>query len=250
MTFSSLTSFSSVRNNKFNVLVPYGVAPTDYVAYIAMNVASWTANTTKDVTGTFTLYADNTLMINDTTRGYVIPTSSGFDGVALATPIVVNFCPSYSYSVWIKITSALSTSVSNGIVGDHLASAGAFYLYFSSSGILTATHGSSPTSDILTYGTNIATLNTWIHIGITYNNTTLLMTMYVNGTAVSSKTKSASWTGFGSSTGGRVTFGYARFPIFYGYTGLIDNMRLYNRELSSTEMYNIYGYESVNPTIQ
>jgi hypothetical protein len=243
-----------VKNNKYSIIsIPFSTPPGDYVAFISMNVSSWTGNVTKDVTGTYTLFADNTGLTNDASRGYVINTGSGNSGVRLESPVQTLFCPSYSYSVWIKITSALSTVVSNGIVGDFLYTGsnngGSFFFYFSSAGVLTATHGLSPTSDTLTYSNAFVTLNTWIQLGVTYNNSTLLMTMYVNGLPIASKTKSASWTGVGGSNGAKISFGYAKFPIVYAYTGHIDNMRLYARELSSTEMYNIYGTESSSPTV-
>jgi hypothetical protein len=242
---------SSGSSNSVTTSSVTGPAPTDYVAYIGMNGSSWTPNTTKDLTNTYTLFADNSTVFNDPTRGYVFNTQQGNGnwGVRLESPSQTLFCPSYSYSVWIKITAALSTTTPNGIVGDYLGSAGSFFLYIDVSGILTATHGSSYNTDILTYNTAFA-LNTWTHIGITYNNTSLLMKMYVNGVSVASKTKSASWTGFGSSTGGRVSFGYSnKLPsVAYGYTGYIDNMRLYNRDVSTSEMSNIYGFETTVPT--
>lgn len=223
--------------------------PTDYVAYISMNVATFIPNTTKDATGTYILFADNIIMLNDPTRGYVLTTVSGAAyGIRLESPIVTNWIPSYSYSIWVNITSALLTTTPNGIIGDYLVSAGSFFLYWTSTGVLTCTHGSSYTADVLS-GPTFSTLNTWNHITITYNNTTLVMTMYLNGAKYISKTKSAAWTGFGSTTGGKMSFGYANLGgVTKQYTGDLDNMRVYGRELSSNEVYNIYSYEKENPT--
>lgn len=255
MAFCSMNSFNRIVHKRKVVTtattIVYGAAPTDYVAYIAVKASFWIANTTKDNTNTYTLFADSISMTNDASRGYVINTGTGNVGTRMESPAQQNFCPSYTYSVWIKITSALSNVNNNGIVGDYLASSSlaSFYLYISPTGVLTVTHGSSYNTDILT-GSTLSALNVWSHIGITYNNTSKLITMYVNGVSVASKTKSTTWTGVGTSNAAKISFGYTPMAglSFTSYTGLIDNMRVYSRDVTATEMLNIYGFESQNPT--
>lgn len=252
-SFNSLNRISvykpKVTNNNSSIV--NADTSIDYVAYISMNTTSWIPNTTRDVTGTYTLFSDNVSMTNDATRGYVINTimGNGNYGIRLESPAVINWIPSYTYSVWVNVTSALATQNHNGIVGDYLGSAGSFFLYWDNNGLLTCTHGPTYYSDLLT-GPTFSTLNVWNHITISYNNSTLLMTMYFNGVSVASKTKSGSWTGFGSSTGGKMCFGFTNMGgVSKSFTGYIDNMRVYGRVLTSTEVSHIYNYEKTYPTL-
>ncbi len=72
--------------------------------------------------------------------------------------------------------------------------------------------------------------NTWTHLAATYNGNTL--SIYVNGVLTSSNTVSGSLaTGSGSlRIGNNAIFGSE------GYSGLIDEVRIYNRALSAAEI--------------
>lgn len=245
-----LSSIKNIKSKKSTiVLASTASTPSDYVAYIAIKSSTWVPNTTKDRTNTYTLSADNVSMTNDATRGYVINTmiSSASYGIRLESPAVINWIPSYTYTIWLNITGAFNNANYNGIIGDYLASAGSFLLTFDNNGNLNCTHGSS-NADMLV-GPQFTLMNTWYHIGITYNNSSLLMTMYVNGVSVASKTKSSAWSGFGSSTGGKMSFGFLNYiGSIKSFTGYIDNMRVYGRTLTAAEISAIYTYESTNPT--
>jgi hypothetical protein len=83
--------------------------------------------------------------------------------------------------------------------------------------------------DIGVNGTVQLPLNTWTHLALTYNGSTLRL--YVNGVQAGSQTVSGSIT---SSTqplriGGNSVWGEY-------FSGLIDEVRIYNRALSGTEI--------------
>ena len=226
--------------------------PNDYIVFITMNVSSWTSAVTTDFTGSYTLSSGTTTNTSDATRGYVIPTANdGNHGIVLESPIQSSFCVgNYSYCVWVKITTALSTSQLSGIVGDLNGISSQFHLYFDGAGHINATHGTQANYavDVLTYTGVTYTTSGWTHIGVTYNNISLLMTLYVNGVSVGSMTKASSWAGI---TGGKTCFGFDRLEsnAQHGYVGLIDNIRIYGREITGNEMSNIYTYENTYPTL-
>jgi VCBS repeat-containing protein len=79
-------------------------------------------------------------------------------------------------------------------------------------------------------GTLALPLNTWTHLAVTYDGTT--MVMYVNGTAVRSALRSGTIQGSTGvlHLGGNAVWG----GEFFG--GLLDEVRIYNRALSAEEI--------------
>ena len=80
-----------------------------------------------------------------------------------------------------------------------------------------------------TYGTASLAANTWTHLAVTYDGTTIRL--YVNGTQVSSVAK----TGTIATSTNPLTIGS---DSFYGqyFQGLIDDVRVYNIALSATQV--------------
>jgi hypothetical protein len=109
-------------------------------------------------------------------------------------------------------------------------------VYRSTANILCKLH----TSSIITSSTTIAA-NTWYHIAVTYNGSTLVL--YLNGSNVGS----VSYTGYtgdsnnlfiGSSTGGSSN-----------WSGYMDDVRFFNRILTSTEITMIINNPVYQPGI-
>ena len=80
-------------------------------------------------------------------------------------------------------------------------------------------------------------INTWTHLAVTYNGSTL--TLYRNGVAVATSTVSGTL----SPTTGTLQIGASQFGEYF--KGLIDEVRIYNRALSDTEIQTIYQQDSV-----
>jgi Concanavalin A-like lectin/glucanases superfamily/Domain of unknown function (DUF1929)/Bacterial Ig domain len=85
------------------------------------------------------------------------------------------------------------------------------------------------TTDMAVTGTSAVALNTWTHVAVTYNGATLRM--YVNGTLV----RSTSVPGAAIATGGPLRIGGNSVWGEY-FKGAIDEVRLYNRALSVSEI--------------
>jgi hypothetical protein len=216
----------------------------DFILSITMNTNVWIPNTTKDDTNTYTLFADNENQIFDITRGYVFRVLTANFGVRAESPAMVNIASSYTYSVWVKLSS-LSIINPSGIVGDFIRSTNQLLLYYNTNGDLCCTHGTDYLNDVLSIS-GYNNLETWRHITVSYDNSNLLITMFINGVSVASKTKSSSWSGII----GKPTFGYAFLNGTYrSIIGYIDNIKIYGRCLSNTEITILYNYESKNPLL-
>jgi hypothetical protein len=81
--------------------------------------------------------------------------------------------------------------------------------------------------------------NTWTHLAATYNGS--ILTLYRNGVAVGATTVSSTL----SPTTGTLQIGASQDGAYF--KGLIDEVRIYNKALSATEIQNIYQQDSAIP---
>ncbi|HEY7118821.1 MAG TPA: Ig-like domain-containing protein [Tepidisphaeraceae bacterium] len=84
-------------------------------------------------------------------------------------------------------------------------------------------------ADVSAVGTTNLSLNTWTHLALTYNGSTLRL--YVNGTQVRSKNVSGNIV---SSTGALRIGGNSSWGEYFA--GQLDEIRIYNRALSQAEV--------------
>jgi O-glycosyl hydrolase len=84
-------------------------------------------------------------------------------------------------------------------------------------------------TDVSVLGTTALTLNAWAHLAVTYDASTLRL--YVNGTEVASRSQTGNIT---TSTGALRIGGNAVWGEYF--SGLIDEVRIYNRALSAAEI--------------
>jgi hypothetical protein len=89
--------------------------------------------------------------------------------------------------------------------------------------------GSGPGADKYAVGGSTLTLNTWTHLAGVFNGTQLLL--YVNGNLTATRTTNSSVM---TPTSGVLRIGGDWHNEFF--TGLIDEVRVYNRALSQTEI--------------
>ena len=86
------------------------------------------------------------------------------------------------------------------------------------------------TADIGFSGPTALTLNTWIHLAATYDGTTLRL--YVNGVQVATKAT----TGAIRVSTGALRIGGNSVWTNEWFAGLIDEVRVYNKALTATEI--------------
>ena len=104
-----------------------------------------------------------------------------------------------------------------------------YYLEADSTGIKPVAGGTFGGSNGNAIGTGALTVNTWAHLAGTYDGATLRL--YVNGVQVSSVAKTGAIT---ASTNALQIGGDSIYGQYF--PGTIDEIRIYNRALSATEI--------------
>lgn len=87
----------------------------------------------------------------------------------------------------------------------------------------------------LTSATSIP-LNTWKHLVVTFNGTSDVASIYLDGVLITSAVKSA-W-----NTANNTIFNLSSSS----FEGTVDDLKIYNYELSPTEISNLYNYNSLD----
>jgi hypothetical protein len=168
-------------------------------------------------------YFGNALKFSGATNSYVtindaasLDLTSGLTLEAWVNPSTLNS----SGSNWVAAVAKEHRNSSNDIAYALYAAAG--------TGTPPALHLLISGTDVGVGGTSVLSLNTWTFLAGTYDGST--MRLYVNGTQVASKGKSGAIT---TTTDPLRLGGDWSSEMF---TGLIDNVRVYNRALSSSEL--------------
>ena len=101
--------------------------------------------------------------------------------------------------------------------------------------------------DVTTSSSHIS-VNTWYHLVVTYNGnaieTATNTQIYVNGSAVSMTTSGAQ-TGSANTTDSNYGIGYDRLNTRQYFNGEIDQVRIFNKELSAAEVTTLYQENSL-----
>ena len=154
----------------------------------------------------------------------------GFDGVndwvTVADHASLDLTTGLTLSAWVRPTS---TSGSRLVMFKENGATFAYALYSSS--------GGRPMATIVTAGTqkkatasSALPVNTWTHLAMTYSGTRLLL--FVNGVRSASK----STTGAMPNSTGPLRIGGTAVSPSQWFAGTLDELRVYNRALSETEI--------------
>lgn len=169
-------------------------------------------------------------MVNDATRGYVLYCNVN----QYVTTTVNTGSSSFSKAWWYKPNVA-------GNYANTLSSGNLPIFYYTNPSSITAQFNfSSGTAIALTDTTSRGT-GTWTHYVVCYDNSTSFAGMYVNGTLVSSGT-----TSFTETSAMQINAWNSNPSIGNAY---FDNIHIYNRALTATEISSMYTYELNNPTL-
>lgn len=190
-------------------------------------------------TYSITRYGTNSTYNDTAKRGYVLNATGG---TYLGTPCLIT--PSYSKVFWVFMTGGLPGNGNLLSTLTYPANTGLYYVWFNGTNQVHAGH--HPAADI-TVGvkdpSNIV-MNSWIHFVVTYDEPSKTMVLDRNGVNVNSKTDAIlSWsgaTGVGTTAIGTLVGSYTM-------TGYLDNVRIYNRALTASEVSAIYNFENTNP---
>src|ERR1035437_210816 len=113
------------------------------------------------------------------------------------------------------------------------AKSGAYQLILGGGYVGAYQYGTTPPG--YQYSTNPVSLNAWTQVAYVYNGSNI--TFYVNGVPNGSTSKTGTITDSGSAT----MIGWDGFGGHVSFSGLIDDVRVYSRALSSAEIAALYA---------
>ena len=176
------------------------------------------------------------------TTGGHLNNALSFDGTNDLVTISDNFDPTaYTEIVWVKPSAISSRNIFVRTSSSGPTVNWSHQIWINSTGQFVASLYDGSGKNIT--GTTIITPNTWYVVAVTASNNGQMI-LYVNGVQEGAPVNIGTmWTGgdryyVGSNSGGGV--GY--------FQGTIDEVKLYNRVLSSTEIAGISGFPSPTPT--
>ncbi|MGW2696099.1 LamG-like jellyroll fold domain-containing protein [Streptomyces sp. NPDC001296] len=167
--------------------------------------------------------------------------TSGAGSVVATNGPVLNTASSYTVSAWVNLsdTSTYRTFVAQG--GTNRAS---FYLQYSPPNNSFRLHAASqdlasPSAFYDAVAPAPAALNTWTHLVGEFDAGTGALKLYVNGALAATVSDPSPWSGTGPlSVGGTETAGGT---ITDAVAGSVDNVQLYQRPLTGTEISALYS---------
>ena len=205
------------------------------VGYWSFNAPDmhWPTNVAYDRSGR----GNNGSILNMSTSSSPVSGASGqalnFDSIndhiLVPNSTSLNITSSITISAWIKPNSFGQNNFGRIVHKDGV------------NGYIFSLNNNSITNGLLFYSggvnastSNVITLNRWQHVASVFNGSTV--TLYVNGIAVSTQAQPA-LTASTASLG----IGIRPADSLRGFDGIIDEVRIYNRALSDSEMKQLYG---------
>jgi hypothetical protein len=178
------------------------------------------------------------VMFNDSKRGYVMTV----DSHQCLKAQDFNIPQSYTKSIWIYSTGSQEMG--------HLISSKTDYYMFSgvhnfsvTDNQIKAGHSVSGGDNTALICNNLLSLNKWIHLCLTYDNTSTTMNLYKNGIKISSvNSPYLNWSGGNSG----VSINNYKGISGSGFNGRIDNVKIFNRALDASEVLSLCTYEKEN----
>ncbi|MDD2391789.1 MAG: prepilin-type N-terminal cleavage/methylation domain-containing protein [Bacilli bacterium] len=148
-----------------------------------------------------------------------------------------------SYSIWIKPENikeqrVLGQQIS---VGYSDYSNGGIGINNAGKPMMIAYSDLNPAAYIYARGSTTLKVNEWVHIAGVYDNNNSLLKIYVNGKLDSSPSAIGLFSRLHETTTNRI--GKKEHANTYFYKGFLDEVRIYNRVLNDSEIWNIYSSE-------
>jgi hypothetical protein len=207
---------------------------SDLIAYWKFDEA--TGTTATDSSGNRNT---GTLMNGPQWTPGIVGTALYFDGVSHNVTVMdsnsLNPSKAFTLSAWVKPASTFADFRSI------LAKNYKYYLYASGTGFCgdgSPLGGIHEGSDIAVCQPFLLPTNTWTNLGLTYDGSTLVL--YRNGVATVSSPISTAL----SPTAGTLQIGASEYGEYF--KGAIDEVRIYNRALTATDIQNVFQQGAIN----
>lgn len=199
------------------------------------HMGNWNLSQSADFAGTLTYVTGKDGTPNGAVTGFTGP-----DYLETATDFSITANDSRTMTAWIKVDQ-----FSNGglaVIGLGEKTNNNKWTF--------GTQGTKARVEIQGSGYNATTfgdlvLDTWYHIAVTYNNSDNLVSLYVNGSLSDTRT----WANLNTTTTPlRVgnDFNNLTPPQTRGFQGAIDDVRIFNSALTSSEIQAIYNIPSLS----
>ncbi|MFJ1703115.1 LamG-like jellyroll fold domain-containing protein [Kitasatospora sp. NPDC088346] len=169
-----------------------------------------------------------TSFVTDPARGTVLSVPGTNGATATTAGPVVDTTRSYTVSAWAYLTN---TNGYANVVGQSGTSVSAFYLQYSKAFnawafVSPATDSANPGSYPAAFASTPPALNRWTHLVAVYNAADKSMSLYVDGTLVSSAVNPTAWASAGQLTIGNANRNDNPFP------GRISDVQTWNSALT------------------
>jgi len=270
MSITSCTSNSPTPDPYAGKTNPSTIAATNLVAYFPLESATGTITTGTGVTFS-KISGAGTFVTGRRGNAYKGSNTAAYLEFNLATANLFKDLTEFSYAAWIKTPAPTPTGGAASVfsVNGGDANMGNFNLVIESQSnadsLALKPYLRNSTSewqgqDMWTFKkTN--TTDKWIHVVSTYNKTTSVMALYVNGLLINTGIKYGGpvptvgaqpllgaltfvdMTKFYIGAWGKLALGTATDSWMVYYPGMIDELRIYNKGLSATEVKALYDAE-------
>lgn len=224
--------------------VAIGTAALDIGLSLWLDVQNLAVPTQAAPGGTLTPYVNTGLSgiatYNDPVRGYVLDTKYGWLGTAVSSPLT------FTKAVWIKSSSYFSgQALSNYNNPQH-----GLNFSFAGQGNVTSTLTFQSLTDDRPGNTNPT--NEWVHFAVTFDNTSKTMKLYRNGEIRKALTYFPVTTAWAATPtapgaffiGGQNAFGATLSDENNRFKGYMDDIRVYPKVLSASEVATLYSRTS------
>ena len=164
-----------------------------------------------------------------------------FDGIEehVDFPYTSELNPStFSFSVWVRVTGGQGNM--RGVISSRSTAGGVirgFILYAASNNIWQFWIGSNTVTNLL-LGPAVP-LNTWTHVAVTYDASTLTMRLYINGTQVDARSSTVYVTNNASPL--RIGAAGSANSVFHHLPGQVDDLQMYKRVLNASEVLDLFN---------
>lgn len=199
-----------------------------------LKLSSATLPTTANIGGALTPQLTPSVT-NNAIRGYVLNTANGY---LLSS---VGIAASYTKAVWVRAIDGALT-LTGHVLSSHVGSVHQFFTRFGGgTGVFCVSMNYDEKRDTANNADGL-----WTHLAMTYNASSDTLTIYRNGQLRNSFTSyQTSWSG---STSPCFIGGYnppTEADYTFRHLGLIDDVRVYSRDLSADEMALLYNTTKV-----
>jgi hypothetical protein len=174
-------------------------------------------------------------------NGHALSFDASSNAYVAARGPAVDTTQSFSVAAWVNLASTSSTYIVASQIG---TTSSAFILKYEPGGgingwdfLMTQTDATSPVQDHA-YTNGNASTGVWTHLVGVFNAGNNTTTLYVNGTQNATGTHSTKWNATGAVNIGRLRWNGAYNNNF---TGKIDDVRIYQRVLSATDVTDLYN---------